>query len=50
MHVANALANFEPPTPPDVACQLAQEGEREKERERRERRGRGLAGLAADQS
>ena len=30
VHVANALANFEPPTPPDVACQLAQEGEREK--------------------
>lgn len=42
MLVANALANCEPPTPPDVACQLAQEGEREREIDRaRERRGGG---------
>lgn len=40
MLVANALANCEPPTPPDVACQLAQEGEREIDRAR-ERRGGG---------
>lgn len=38
--MANALANCEPPTPPDVACQLAQEGEREIDRAR-ERRGGG---------
>lgn len=38
VHVANALANCEPPTPPDVACQLTQEGERDRDRkiERRE--------------
>lgn len=40
MLVANALANCEPPTPPDVACQLAQEGERQRDRAR-ERRGVG---------
>lgn len=36
VHVANALAKCKPPTPPQVACQLNQEGERQKDREKRE--------------
>lgn len=41
VHVANALANCEPLTPPDVACQRAQEGARDGKRERETEREEG---------
>lgn len=42
--MANALASCEPPTPPDVACQLTQEGERDRDG-KIEGREEGLGGL-----